>query len=144
MRDGIYTFPWRGTVIFEFVRDACVRAREFAFTTGPRDFWLASTAVWCVRRLHTPHKKRDPIPFVVGCSGELQLSASEVQTLFVSFCGGTGHLYLARDSFVRERDLHLSVPWERGTKNLRGTRLCEHGIPRSSRDHGVIPDPAQI
>ena len=80
VRDGIYNFPWRGSVIFEFVRDACVRAREFAFTTGPRDFWLALTAVWCVRRLHTPHKKRDPIPFVVGCSGELQLSASEVQT----------------------------------------------------------------
>ena len=37
----------------------------------------------CVAHLtpsRTSHKNRDPIPFAVGARGELQLSASELQT----------------------------------------------------------------
>ena len=53
--NGIYVFPWREGGMLEFVRDPVVRARDFKYITGPRDLWLASTAAWCIRRLHAYH-----------------------------------------------------------------------------------------
>ena len=101
---------------------SCLRARDFIFITGPRDFWPASTAVWCIRRIHknTPHhKKCDPISFVVGFYGKLcTRSCPQVKCkrsvvfFFFSLC-------------------------------LSGTCLCGQRIPNISRDHGVIPNSAQ-
>lgn len=43
------------------------RGGGFTSITGSRDFGLASTAaVWCTRRLYTPHEKLAPISFVFG------------------------------------------------------------------------------
>ena len=114
------------------VRDAFVRARDFTFITGSRGFWLASTTVWCTRRLHTPHKKRGPMSFVVGGFGgaaAVRKWSATVQLIIVvavfrpflcgtrpcrngilqfvpdGFCAGTTVFTLFRDAVARYYNL---------------------------------------
>ena len=64
-------FPGSGAGNYNIMWGAFIRALDFTFITGPRHFCLASTAVWCIRCLHTLHMKRAPISFDVDYCGQL-------------------------------------------------------------------------
>ena len=74
--------------------------------TKPRDFWLASTAVWYIRRLQTPHKKRD-IKFCAlwGFVGSCCPQVNEAQT----FSWGCFSSLFVRDVFGRERNISITA-----------------------------------
>ena len=104
----------RGSRILQGVLKAFVRGGGFHIYHGTLDFWLATTAMWCIRRRQISRKKRDPTSFVVGSSGEMQLSWREAHTLsywgeFVSF---------RADVFVRELSITTKIVrfWSGGFK----------------------------
>lgn len=57
---------------------------------------------------------------------------------------GTGYIgVLARDPFVRERDVPFFRGVEMTSRNLCSTHLCGRDILRLARDHGLIPNPVR-
>ena len=99
-----------------------MRAREFIFFTGPRDSGPASTAVWCIRRLHTPTKKRGPVSFVVGCCGELYVAVRKIRAS-VELGGFVFDLFLC-GTYLRGNE----ILYTRYIGSLCWTRLSGNGI----------------
>ena len=112
-RDFLHSSVARERAARTFARDALREARDFTSITGPRDFWLASTAVWCcgvvcIRYLHTTHKETRPIffffrsswVFVGSCWSCPQVERERsVWGLPFFFC-----LFLRGTCFVQKRD----------------------------------------
>ena len=71
--------------------------------TGPRYFWLAWTAVWCIRRLHTPDQKLDPNFVCYGFSWGAVVVRTQVKCK--RFIGGCFLSLFVRDVLVREGDI---------------------------------------